>query len=180
VIAHNEPMQSTAGIAAVRWLVPVAVVGLWLLFLTSRQVALFPPATAPAPELVPGPLVIGVLAAALGLRLLRPSIASHLVLVGLAVCAAALFAAQLGSPFANATGDYCGDLCRTAIMGRFATFFGWPIVVAGSLAALGRLGRGPLSEKVERVAWTRPWAVATLTLGLVASVVWWRIVLPNG
>ncbi len=50
-------------------------------------------------------------------------------------CGIGLLAAQLGAPLANASegqvgGDCCGDFCRTAIMGRFAAYFGWPPLAA--------------------------------------------------
>jgi hypothetical protein len=173
-------MRPAARIAGARWLAPIAVLGPWLLLLTSRQVALYPPASAPATELLPGPVALALLAAVVVLRLLVTSTVTHVVLLATTVCCAALFAAQLGTPLANASGDYCGDLCRTAIAGRFATFFGWPIVVAGLVAAAGRRKDGSTIGSAELAAWTRPWAFATLVLGLLASVAWWRIVLPGG
>lgn len=75
----------------------------------------------------------------------------------------------VGAPLANASegavgGDYCGDLCRTAIMG---------------LVLLGRRDRPAVGGDAERASWTRAWAVATLVLGLLASAVWWRIILSG-
>jgi hypothetical protein len=77
-------------------------------------------------------------------------------------------------------GDYCGDFCRTAIMGRFLSFFGWPLLTAIGLVLLGRRDRRAAGGAAERAIWTRAWATATLVLGLLASAVWWWIILPEG
>lgn len=82
------------------------------------------------------------------------------------------------SPLANASGDYCGDFCRSAIMGRFLAFFGWPSVTAVGLAIFGRWERRrPEFGSAERAAWSWTWAVVTIVLATVAADAGWRIIL---
>lgn len=163
----------------------ISVLGVWLAFLTSRQTALYPTVAQPATELVPIWLVLGAVIVAVIGRLLARSTRVVVACMTVLVCGAALVAAQLGTPLANASGDvvggdYCGDFCRTAIMGRFLWFFGWPLLTATGLVLLGRRDRLAVGGVVERIAWTRAWASATLLLGLVAAAVWWGIILPKG
>lgn len=159
----------------------MALLGTWLLFLTTRQVALFPrlgPPLEPTPVV---PIAIATTMLALVVRLWRPSTVTHVAMLALITGSIALWAAQLETPLANATTDYCGDFCRTAIIGRAATFFGWPIVTAGALWVLARLeARNKTTAGVERAEWTRAWAGTSLILGLAASVAWWTIILPDG
>jgi hypothetical protein len=153
----------------------------WLILITSRQVALFPPAPTPASELLPMSLMGGLVAVAAAIRVARPSLATHLALLAALTFGLALLAAQLGQPLANATADYCGDLCRTAIIGRFVAFFGWPILASIALWAIARSERRTRGEApAERASWTRSWAVVTLVTGLAGAIAWWRIILPNG
>jgi hypothetical protein len=168
-----------------RLLVASSVLAVWLALLTSRQTALYPTVPQPAVELVPIALAIGAIVVAAVGRLFAPSTGVAVVLMAILSCGAALVAAQLGAPLANASGgevggDYCGDFCRTAIMGRFVSFFGWPVLTAIGLVLLSR--RDPLTASggAVRATWTRAWATATLALGLLASAVWWRIILPKG
>lgn len=167
--------------AVARWLVPTGVLGPWLLLLTSRQVALYPAVGGPGSPLFPVPIVVGVAALFVALRAVRPTTTTHVAFLAVLTCAVALLAAHLGSPLANASGDYCGDFCRSSIMGRFVAFFGWPVVTAGALAVLARReNRGQVPGREVRAAWSRAWAWVTLVLGLVAAAAWWRIILPNG
>ncbi len=160
---------------------PLALVGGWLVFLTARQVELFPPAAEPATELVPASLVGGLVAVVTVVRVARPSLGTHIGFLTAVTVGLALLAAQLGQPLANATADYCGDQCRTAIIGRFVAFFGWPILAAVALWLVVRSERRDANRPaVERAAWTRAWAIVTLVAGSVAGVAWWRIILPNG
>ena len=161
--------------------VPAVLVGGWLMVITSHQVALFPPAATPGGELLPMSLVGALVAVTAAVRLARPSLATHVAFLAALTFGLALLAAQPGQPLANATVDYCGDLCRTAIFGRFAAFFGWPVVVAIALWVVARAeNRIPGEAPAERAAWTSAWAVVTLVAGLGAAVVWWQIILPNG
>jgi hypothetical protein len=140
-----------------RWIVPLAFITVWLILITLRQVALFPPAPTPASEVLPMSLMGGLVAVAAGFRV------------------------QRGQPLANATADYCGDLRRNAIVGRFVAFFGWPVLAAIALWAIARSEGSTASEAAaERASWTRSWAVVTLVTGLAAAIAWWRIILPNG
>ena len=164
-----------------RWIVPGVLLSGWLTVITSRQVALFPPAATPGSELLPIPLIGGLVALAAAVRFVRPSLATHLALLAAATFGLALLAAQLGQPLANATAAYCGDLCRTAIIGRFVAFFGWPVLVVIALWVIARWERRiPGEAAAERASWTRTWAVVTLVTGIAAAIAWWRIVLPNG
>jgi hypothetical protein len=168
-----------------RVLVASSVLVVWLAFLTSRQTALYPTVAQPAAELVPISLALGAVVAAGVGRLFASSTRVAVVCMAVLCCGAALLAAQLGAPLANASGgelggDYCGDFCRTAIMGRFLSFFGWPILTTVGLVLLSRRDRRAAGGGAERATWTRAWAAATLVLGLLASVVWWRIILPEG
>ena len=166
---------------AAKWLLPATILGGWLLFLTSRQVALFPRSGPPLESSALVSIVIAATVLAVMVRLWRPTTATHVAMRALVTGSIALLAAQLGNPLANATVDYCGDFCRTAIMGRMGTFFGWPIVAAGALWVLARYEAGiQTNGHLERAAWTRAWAVTCLILGLAASVAWWRIILPDG
>lgn len=171
-----EPPSSAA-----RWIVAVLVVGGWLVLITSRQVALFPPAATPGRELLPTTLIGGLVAVAAVARLARPGLLTHVAFLGALTCGLALVAAMLGQPLANATIDECGDFCRTAIAGRFIAFYGWPLIAAAILALVARADRRSAAVgSAERVAWTTAWAVVTAVLGMAAAVVWWRIVLPEG
>lgn len=168
-----------------RLLVASSVLVVWLAFLTSRQTALYPTVAQPAAELAPIPLALVAIVAAVIGRLLASSTSVAVVCMAVLSCGAALVAAQLGAPLANASdgvigGDYCGDVCRSAIMGRFISFFGWPLLTAFGLVLLGRRDRLVAGGGAERATWTRAWAIATLILGLLASAVWWRIILPEG
>lgn len=168
-----------------RLLVAGSVLGVWLAFLTSRQTALYPTVAQPATELVPITLALGAIVTAVVGRLFASSTTVAVVSMAFLSCGAALVAAQLGAPLANASGgevggDYCGDFCRTAIMGRFVSFFGWPPLTAIGLVLLGRRDRLAAGGGAERATWTRAWATATLVLGLLTSVVWWQIILPQG
>ena len=112
-----------------RLLVASSVLVVWLAYLTSRQTALYPTVAGPAAELVPMSLALGAIVVAIVGRLFTSSTSVAAVCMAVLVCSAALVAAQLGGPLANASGatvggDYCGDFCRTAIMGRFVSFFG--------------------------------------------------------
>jgi hypothetical protein len=168
-----------------RLLIAGSALGIWLTFLTSRQTALYPTVAHPATELVPTSLTLLVVAVAVAGRRLASTTSVAVVCMAVLSCGAALAAAQLGAPLANASegavgGDYCGDFCRGAIMGRFISFAGWPLLTAIGLVLLGR--RDPLivGDGTERAAWTRAWAIATLVLGLLASAIWWRVILPRG
>lgn len=170
-------MRALAG----RLLTAAAILGSWLLLLTSQQVALYPTSSPPEPFPLPAPVVVGAVLAAGVLRVVRRTTLVHVTFLAVFVCGVALLAAHLGSPLANAAGDYCGDFCRSAIMGRFLVFFGWPIVTAVGLAIFGRWERRrPEFESAERAAWSSTWAVVTVVLGTIAGVAWWRIILPNG
>lgn len=166
----------------VRWLVAAVLLGAWLVLLTSRQTALYPTFAPPGPELLPVPITVAVLVASVALRAARPTIVTHVVFLAVTSGVVALLAAHLGSPLANASGNYCGDFCRSAIMGRFLAFFGWPLLTSGGLLVLAhREARLPAGrEAMERAAWSRAWAGVTLVVGLCAAVAWWRIILPNG
>jgi hypothetical protein len=168
-----------------RLLVAGSVLVVWLAFLSSRQTALYPTVAQPAVELVPIPLAFGAIIVAFVGRLLAWSTSVAVVWMAVLSCGAALVAAQLGAPLSNASdgvvgGDYCGDFCRSAIMGRFISFFGWPLLTASGLILLGRRDRLVAGGGAEHAAWTRAWAAATLVLGLLASAVWWRVILPEG
>jgi len=65
-------------------------------------------------------------------------------------------------------------------MGRFVSFFGWPILTAIGLVLLSRRNRMKAEGGSDCPSWTRAWATATLVLGLFASVIWRRIILPEG
>jgi hypothetical protein len=164
-------------------LVAAALLAPWLIFLTARQTALYPPSPTPATELVSLPVAVAVvMLSAAVLWLARPGPLVHAVLLTVLTGGIALVGAQLGSPLANATADYCADFCRSAIFGRFLTFFGWPLAAALGVAALAlREARAPSAvASLSRVAWSRAFAVVTLVLGYVASIAWWGIVLPTG
>ena len=168
-----------------RLLVASSVLVVWLAYLTSRQTALYPTVAGPAAELVPIPLALGAIVVAIVGRLFTSPTSVAVVCMAVLACDAALVAAQLGAPLANASGgtvggDYCGDFCRTAIMGRFISFFGWPILTSIGLVLLGRRDRRAAGGGAARASWTRGWATATLVLGLLAAAVWWRIILPEG
>ena len=164
---------------------PVAAVilGPWLYLITTRQVALYDGAGGgPAgPELISTPFTIALMAAAGALRVLRPSVATHVVCLAVLIGGLALLAAHLGSPFANATADYCGDLCRSAIVGRLSP----------SRSSVGRSSARPASRSpgdgsaddpsrrpLSGLFGTDAWIYPTLVLGTVASIAWWRITLP--
>jgi hypothetical protein len=164
-----------------RALVAVLILGPWLLLLTNLQTALYPLESPPTPSPVPAPLVAGAIIVTGWLRVQRRTTPAHLLFLVVLVCGVAFLAAHVGSPLANASGEYCGDFCRTAIMGRFLAFFGWPILVAAGLAVLGRLERSrPEAGASERASWSWAWGAVALVLGTLASIAWWRIILPNG
>ena len=182
VTASQVPHPAPTAIAILgRALVAAVILGPWLYLITTRQVALYDGAGGgPAgPELISTPFTIALMAAAGALRVLRPSVATHVVCLAVLIGGLALLAAHLGSPFANATADYCGDLCRSAIVGRFLAFFGWPLLCAACLAIAWRWERRrPEPEATERALWSHAWIYPTLVLGTVASIAWWRITLP--
>lgn len=175
-------MTSAARLPALsRWIMPTVFLGGWLGLIAARQVALFPPAPTRPDDGLSLPLLVVAVAVAAALRLARPSTVTHVVLLVAVTGAIALAAAQLGEPLANATTDYCGDQCRGAIIGRFLAFFGWPIVTTVCLFVLARAEAQSGREGAgERASWTRAWAALTLIAGIVASVAWWRAILPNG
>jgi hypothetical protein len=165
----------------VRAVVAAAILGPWLILITMRQTALYDGSGGgpPGRELVAAPITLAVMAAALVVRVLRPSVPVHVVCLAVLVCGLALLAAQLGSPFANATAEYCGDYCRTAILARFLSFAGWPLLgAAGLLAAWAWESRRPGPGAVERARWSHAWIYPTLILGLIGSATWWGIILP--
>jgi hypothetical protein len=165
----------------IRWFVPAVLMAGWLLVISSRQVALFPPAVTQASEIVPVWLIGSVVAVSVAARVIRPTLPTHVAVLAASTFGLALLAAQLGQPLANATADYCGDQCRTAIMGRFVAFFGWPILAAIVLRVVARAeSRAADEEGAERAAWTRSWALVTLVMGLASAAGWWRIILPDG
>ena len=168
--------QSSVG----RMVIAAAVLGPWLMLITSRQTALYHGGGGgpPGAELLPMPVTIVAMAGAVAIRMLRPSIAAHAVCLAVLVCGLALLAASLGTPFANATWDYCGDFCRSAIMARTAAFFGWPLLAAAGLTVAARLERAKDDKTIlELAAWSRAWVPPTLILGLAAAVVWYQIIL---
>jgi hypothetical protein len=154
-------------------LVPIAILAPWLALITSAQRALFP-RTADLPVEPPILLFAVAAVAALAVRVVVPSVRSHSVALATVTAAVSLAAAKIGAPLANATVDYCGDQCRTAIIGRAASFFGWPIALAAIVALSAR------ADSPDRATWSRRWAVTTLVLGELAAIVWWRTILPNG
>jgi len=164
-----------------RALIAAVILGPWLFLITTRQTALYNGAGGgqPGPELIATPITVGTMAAAITLRVLRPSVATHVVCISVLIGGLALLAAHLGSPFANATADDCGDFCRSAIMGRFLAFFGWPLLGAACLAiAWRRERRRPEPGASQRALWSHAWIYPTFALGAVASTAWWRIALP--
>jgi hypothetical protein len=168
-----------------RLLVAGSMLAAWLAFLTSRQTALYPTVAQPAAELVPISLALGAIFVAVIGRVFASSTSMAFLCIVVLCCGAALVAAQLGAPLANASGgevggDYCGDFCRSAIVARFVSFFGWPLLTASGLVLLGRRDRRTAGGGAERADWTRAWATSTLVLGLLTSVIWWRIILPEG
>ena len=165
----------------VRALVAAATLGPWLLLITTRQTPLYSGAGGgpPGPELIGTPITLAVMAAALALRVFRPSMVTHIACLAVLIAGLALVAADLGSPFANATADYCGDFCRSAIMFRFLAFFGWPLLGAACLAIAWRWERRrPEPGASQRALWSHAWIFPTLVLGAIASMAWWRIILP--
>ncbi len=171
---------TTLAARAKRSLGAVAVLAPWLLLITSRQVQLYAGdgGGPPRPELLPLPAVLAAIAVALILPRVRSSVAVHVACLAVAVCGVALLAASLGTPFANATADYCGDLCRTQIMFRAAAFVGWPALASAGLALAARADlRAPDPLARERAEWSRAWIGPTLILGYVASATWWLLVL---
>jgi hypothetical protein len=175
-------MRGAAVLAVVsRALFAAVILGPWLFLITTRQTALYAGAGGgpPGPELIRTPITLVAMAAALALRVLRPSVATHLVCLAVMICGLALLAANLGSPFANATADYCGDFCRDAIMTRFLAFFGWPLLGAACLAiAWGWEHRRPEPGASQRALWSHAWIYPTVVLGAIESTAWWRIILP--
>ena len=164
-----------------RQLFASGVLGVWLLVIASRQVALFAGAGGGLPdaELLPAPVTAGVMLLALAVRIARPSVETHVACIVALVCGLALLAASLGSPFANATATYCGDFCRDAIMRRFIAFFGWPVVSGAGLYLAWRSQRASHRPgSVEQAAWSRAWILPTLVLGLAAALLWWHALLP--
>ena len=164
-----------------RQLFASGVLGVWLLVIASRQVALYAGAGGgpPGDELLPVPVTGSAMLLALAARIARPSVLTHVACIVALVCGLALLGASLGSPFANATATYCGDFCRDAIMGRFIAFFGWPIVSAFALYVAWRWERASHRPgSVEQAAWSRAWILPTLVLGLAAALLWWHALLP--
>lgn len=163
-----------------RIFVASAVLGPWLLLITSRQTALYNGSGGglAGAELIATPITLAVMVVASALRFVRPSSTTHVACLAALIAGLALLAAQLGSPFANASADYCGDFCRTAIMGRFVAFFGWPLVAGMCLTLASRWERGrPVPGAAERARWSRAWLYPTVVFGFLASVAWWRIVM---
>ena len=147
--------------------------------ITSRQVQLFAGAggSPPGPELVPIPILLAVVAVALIPRGVRRSVGVHVVALSVAIGGLALVAAGLGAPFANATADYCGDLCRTQTLLRAGAFLGWPALACVGLALAARADlRTPDPLAIERANWSKAWIAPTLILGYVASAASWRLV----
>lgn len=170
---------------ATRLLVASATLALWLALLTSRQTALYPTVAEPAVEFLPAWFVLGAIALAVVGRVFAGSTIVAVVCMAVLTCGIGLLAAQLGAPLANASegqvgGGYCGDFCRTAIMGRFVAYFGWPPLAAILLVLLARLDRSNGPTHDDRAGWSRAWATAVLVLGSIASAVWWGVILPNG
>jgi len=181
-MTRAQPNRAASWLPNRRWLVAAALLGPWLLFLTTRQTALYPPAPTPAVELVPTAVTIGAIIVAVALRLALPGTLVHGLFLTVLTGGVALGAAQLGIPLANAAADYCGDFCRSAIFGRFLTFFGWPIATSLAIGALARREARPPADagSLERAAWSRAFAAVVLFLGLGAGTLWWGIILPNG
>lgn len=154
--------------------------GGWLLLITLFQRPLQAGAGGglPGPELLPPTATLGAMALAVVIRVLRPSVATHLVCLAVVVGGIALLAANLGTPFANATATYCGDFCRSEIILRMLGWIGWPPLVALGLWVATRLERRRSEAAAERAAWTRAWIWPVLIVGWAASIAWWRIVLP--
>ena len=161
----------------------VVAIGLagWLLLITlfQRPVQAGAGGGQPGPELLPPTATFAAMALAVVFRVLRPSLATHLACLAVIVGGIALLAASLGAPFANATATYCGDFCRTEIFLRLLGWIGWPPLVALGLWVATRLERRRSGVgAAERAAWTRAWIWPVLIVGWVASIAWWRIVLP--
>ena len=163
-----------------RALVAGAVLAPWLLLISTRQTAYDGSGGGPpGSELLPVPVVVAATVIAIGARFARPSVATHVIGIATLVGGLALLAANLGVPFANATATYCGDFCRTAIIGRFVAFFGWPLLAVVGLLLAWRVERSSQTdEAIQRAAWSLAWLYPTLVLGLLAALAWWRIVLP--
>jgi hypothetical protein len=149
-----------------------AGLGAWLLLIAQQLRPLYDGAGGgpPGPQLLPPVIALAAIGLATAVRLAKPSRGSHLVWLAVIVGGVSLLAADLGSPFANATETYCGDFCRTAIMTRLAAYFAWPLVVAFGLFVIARY------QVAHLAVWTRAWIVPVLAVGLVGSVIWWRIV----
>jgi hypothetical protein len=172
--ANDERRGARGAVGGIaRWLVPLAILAPWLALIASWQTALFPPSGS-IPEPIPWQPIIVAIAAAVVVRVARPSLATHVLALAVFTMGVATLAAQVGQPLANAARDYCGDFCRNAIAIRFITFFGWPVAVAAILFVSAR------TRDRELAAWTRSWAAVTLVAGLIAAVAWWRTILPNG
>ena len=180
-MARPDPGSITTRPArAKRSLGAVAILAPWLLLISSRQVQLYAGEGGgpPRPELLPMPVVLAAIAVALILPRIRPSVAIHVACLAVAVSGVALLAASLGTPFADATAEYCGDLCRTQIMFRTAAFVGWPALASAGLALQARADlRAPDALGLERAEWSRAWVAPTLILGYLASATWWQLVL---
>ena len=71
-----------------RLLVAAAILGPWLLLLTSLQTALYPPAAPPDPSPVPALLIVGAILAAGALRVVRRTVLVHVVFLAVLVCGA--------------------------------------------------------------------------------------------
>ena len=173
--------EVTAMTIMARSLAAAAVLGPWLLLITTRQTALYNGAGGgpPGPELIATPVTLAAMAAALALRALMPSVVTHVACLAALTGGLALLAAGLGTPFANATASYCGDFCRNAIGARFLAFFGWPLLGATCLAIAWRQERRrPEPGAADRAAWSHAWIYPTIALGLLSSNQWWRTVLP--
>jgi hypothetical protein len=164
-----------------RLLAAAAILGPWLLLLTSWQVALYPIGeTLPTARLPSWPMLVAMGAAVL-IRVRWPLTLTHVLALAVLVGGVAALAANPGSPISGAVGDLCGPSCRNDILGRFISFYGWPIGVFVGLGWRARIERRS-PDPVSRAGWTWTcaWAIAALALGLWAAGEWWRIILPEG
>jgi hypothetical protein len=164
-----------------RLLAAAAILGSWLLLLTSWQVALYPTGETLPTARMPALPVVVVMGAAVLARVRWPSTLTHLLALAIFVGGVAALAANPGSPLPSAVGDLCSASCRDGIAGRFINFYGWPIAVFAVLGWRARIERES-PDPVSRACWTWTWAwaIAALVLGLWAALVWWQIILPKG
>jgi hypothetical protein len=164
-----------------RLLAAAAILGPWLLLLTSWQVALYPTGETLPTAMMPAWPVLVAMGAAILVRVRWPSPRTHLLALAILVGGVAALAANPGSPLPSAVGDLCSASCRDGIAGRFMSFYGWPIAVFVVLGWRARIERGS-PDPVTRACWTWTWAwaIAALVLGLWAALNWWHIILPKG